>query len=242
MLEACGIIKKQTQHLRTEEMFISIFEKAVNKGAQYDLDPLSLRRPRGPPKRFTGPADHHEAKTPEEHYRSIFFALLDSVLMQMNERFDLCNNGLREYHQLEEMLLLGKVNSIVVQKYPELQAESFPSQLEMFKHTTKATSLHDAQLAYRKMSPDVRSLFAQVFTLMKLLLVCPVSSCECERTFSALRRLKTWLRQSMTQHRLNYVAVCHVHQQTLDDVSVNDLLCEFVSRSDIRRNLYGSNC
>ena len=37
---------------------------------------------------------------------------------------------------------------------------------------------------------------------MRLLLVVPASSAEAERSFSALRRLKTWLRSSMLQTRL----------------------------------------
>ena len=86
----------------------------------------------------------------------------------------------------------------VISEYPEFDKHSLPVQLGMFKQTYKSDSLYDA---YRSMVPAVRSLFPQVLILLKLLLVCPVSSCECERSFSALGRLKTWLRATMTQHR-----------------------------------------
>ena len=46
-------------------------------------------------------------------------------------------------------------------------------------------------------------------------MVAPVSSAEAECSFSALRRLKTWLRSTMTQKGLNGIAVCHVHQDLL---------------------------
>jgi hAT family C-terminal dimerisation region len=52
--------------------------------------------------------------------------------------------------------------------------------------------------------------------LNHLLLLCPASSIEAERSFSSLRRLKTWLLSTMTQERLNSVAVCHIHQDLLD--------------------------
>ena len=42
-------------------------------------------------------------------------------------------------------------------------------------------TLNDAKLSYRSMTPEVRSLFPQVVVLLKLLLVCSVSSCECEK-------------------------------------------------------------
>ena len=127
----------------------------------------------------------------------------------------------------------------MISEYPEFDKHSLPVQLGMFKQTYKTDSLHHAKFAYRSMAPAVRSLFPQVLVLLKLLLVCPVSSCECERSFSALGRLKTWLRATMTQHRLNYISVCHVHRERLDKVDVRQLAKEFVGQSEIRRMIFG---
>ena len=71
--------------------------------------------------------------------------------------------------------------------------------------------------------------------VFQILLVCPVSSCKAERSFSG--RLKTWLRNSMSQSRLNAVAVSHVHQDIglLDGIS--GIAYEFASRSQTRRAL-----
>lgn len=110
----------------------------------------------------------------------------------------------------------------------------------MFRSQYPCQSLADATTVMQAMQPLVRSLFGQVEQLIRLLLVCPVSSCEAERSFSCLRRLKTWLRNSMSQQRLNAVAVCHVHQQYLDQVDVKALAGEFVLRSQIRMSTFGS--
>ncbi|KAI6658174.1 Zinc finger MYM-type protein 1-like [Oopsacas minuta] len=130
--------------------------------------------------------------------------------------------------KLENVLTSGKVDLDVISKYPELDKCSLQMQLEIFKHNYKPDTLSDAKLSYRSMTPEVRSLFPQVVVLLKLLLVCPVSSCECECSFSALRRLKTWLRATMTQHRLNCVSVCHVHCEKLDKVDVRQLARIFI--------------
>lgn len=79
-------------------------------------------------------------------------------------------------------------------------------------NNTYQTSSDVASIIW-EMVPEVRSLFSQVEALVRLLLVVPASSVEAERSFSALRRLKTWLRSSMSQTRLNNVAMCHVHQE-----------------------------
>ncbi|KAJ8881845.1 hypothetical protein PR048_018331 [Dryococelus australis] len=49
----------------------------------------------------------------------------------------------------------------------------------------------------------VRQLFSEVEQLLKLLMTSPASSCEADRSFSTLRRLKTYLRNTTTQKRLN---------------------------------------
>ncbi len=67
-----------------------------------------------------------------------------------------------------------------------------------------------------------------------------MSSCEAERSFSALRRLKTWLRATMGQDRLNSLLVCNVHKDKLDNLNINNICQEFVGPSDTRKNTFGT--
>jgi len=70
-----------------------------------------------------------------------------------------------------------------------------------------ATTVPEAIAQFRSKSLEVRSLFDQVELLIELLLVVPASSATAERSFSALRRLKTYLRATMWHERLNHVAL-----------------------------------
>ena len=60
--------------------------------------------------------------------------------------------------------------------------------------------------------------FPNIFAALKILGTIPVTSCECERTISVLRRLKTYLRSSMTQERLNGLAMMSIHRNHPFDV------------------------
>ena len=53
----------------------------------------------------------------------------------------------------------------------------------------------------------VRRMLSEVDKLIKLYLTIPVTTATAERTFSALKRVKTYLRSSMTQERLNHFFV-----------------------------------
>ena len=137
-------------------------------------------------------------------------------------------------------MISGNINENIIAKYPELNSVLLPIQLEMFRHTTGIASVREAKLAYQQMSTECRALFPQVQTLLKLLLVCPVTTCECERSFSAIRRLKTWLRNSMSQHRLNHTLVGNVHRNLLDEVDVPKLAKEFAEKTENRRQIIGN--
>lgn len=91
----------------------------------------------------------------------------------------------------------------------------------------------------RSLDPAIRKMFSEVEQLVRLLLTVPCSNAEAERSFSALRRLKTYLRNSMDQERLNHLAVMHVHQDRLDIVDKTMIAKEFVSKCATRQAVFG---
>ena len=52
-----------------------------------------------------------------------------------------------------------------------------------------------------------------LFVLLKIACTFPITSAECERSFSAIRRLRTWLRASIKMERLGSVAIIKIHRQ-----------------------------
>ena len=142
---------------------------------------------------------------------------------------------------MENSLLTPITNDAVVRKYPELKEErELRVQLAMFKNKYKVNTTADAGHALKEMPPEVRGLFDQVETLVRLLMVVPISSAEAERSFSGLRRLKTWLRSTMTQKRLKGIAVCHIHQEWLDRQDRQKIAQQYVQGNERRRDVFGS--
>lgn len=66
------------------------------------------------------------------------------------------------------------------------------------KHPAQAYRLADAP-------PNVRML-------LQLLCTLPVTTSTAERSFSALRRLKTYIRSTVMEERLNGLALLNIHQ------------------------------
>ena len=125
--------------------------------------------------------------------------------------------------------------------YKELDYMKLKAEATRFREVTGVSSLHEAKLAYRGMNDMERAFFPQVFEFMKILLACPVSSSTAERSFSALRRLKTWLRNSLSQERLTHNIIAMTHKDYLDVIKLEDVLNCFTSRTDIRKIMFGIN-
>ncbi|KAF3846830.1 hypothetical protein F7725_003908, partial [Dissostichus mawsoni] len=236
MLEAVDHVKTSMQDKRTEEHFDVLFSKATAVATKLDLQPIQMPHVRKPTKRYTGQAAAHIHPDAQSLYRVQFYNALDTVNTQFIERFE--QAGFHKLQQLENVLLHGDMDK-VVEEYPELNSRLLQVQLAMFGANYTYETSSDVASIIREMVPEVRGLFGQVEALVRLLLVVPASSAEVERSFSALRRLKTWLRSSMSQTRLNNVAICHVHQKKLDRLDLEGICQSFISANDKRKKAFG---
>ena len=77
------------------------------------------------------------------------------------------------------------------------------------QHTTKCTCVPSTvSEAIKKMD---QVLYPNIHRALHILGTVPVTICECERSVSSLRRLKTYLRSTMTEGRLTGLALMHSH-------------------------------
>lgn len=144
----------------------------------------------------------------------------------------------------------GKVDENIADRYPELTSEgrSFQTQLDMFhmvlsgmnsrESIKTVVTLDKCATVLRDMAPPMRAMFPLVESLIRLLLVNPASSATAERSFSSLRRLKTYLRSTCGQRRLNDLALCHIHKDVVDKVNIHEVM-EFILARDRRVVVFG---
>ena len=91
----------------------------------------------------------------------------------------------------------------------------------------------------RDCSNAQKELMSEVCKVVSLVLVMPATNALSERSFSSLRRVKSYLRSTMTQARLNHAMVLHVHRDLTDNLSLVEVANDFVSKSEHRRTQFG---
>ena len=71
--------------------------------------------------------------------------------------------------------------------------------------------------------------FSNIYLALKLLGTLPITTCECERSFSSLRSIKTWDRSTVTNGRLNGLALLFIHREI--DLTVSEIIDTFALKS-----------
>ena len=158
------------------------------------------------------------------------YALLEQVLLKAAKH--------DEYEEeLKEVILFYK---------EDFDESLLRSQLLTFSINFQSTTEKDANIILsaictylQKLSPGMKSLLSQVIRLAKLVLVAAATNATSERSFSAMRRAKSYLQSTMGQQRLNNIMVLHVHKERTDKLNLITVANEFVDGSETRLARFG---
>ena len=108
------------------------------------------------------------------------------------------------------------------------QVNSSSSDLSNFDVKSYLLSLSSGQL----------SLLSDIKCLLQLILVMPATNASSERSFSALRRVKTYLRTTMNQEHLNSLMLLQIHKERTDALDLKLVLNEFIGASVHRSSIF----
>ena len=178
------------------------------------------------------------------------YEVIDFVVQSIKDRFD--QNGYKMLSKLEELLCDSECKledySDVMQLYgDDFNQQRMASQLLILhanlpheiKSLVGGMKLKGIIAFLQSLSLIESELYTEVIKLAKLIIVMPATNAVSERTFSALRRLKTWLRSTMHQSRLNWCMLLHVHKDESDKLDLAIIGNEFASRNSSRQELFG---
>ena len=80
-----------------------------------------------------------------------------------------------------------------------------------------------------------KSAFDCLYRLLLIAVTLPVTSASCERSFSKMKIVKTFLRNSMTSERLSNIALLSIASKRAESIDFDSFVDEFDSRHDNRR-------
>ena len=234
--------------IRNDESFDLFWEKVKAMAKERDVDDPKLPRQRKRPKRYEEGAPNEFDSTAQGMYRRVYFEALDLIVQAIKDRFD--QPGYRVYHCLENLLVkaakgedfsdeLKLASSIYGSDIHECNLQM---QLETLGTSIQEPVLNifDVRNYLQQLTAAERTLLNEVVLVMKLLLVMPATNASSERSFSAMRRVKSYLRSTMGQERLNHLMTLHVHKESTDSLNLVQVVNEFVCGNKSRQRLFGN--
>ena len=241
--------------MRTDEAFATFYHDILHSSSNLTEEPV-LPRYRRIPRRIDERAPPHRYTCPEERYRHAYFEVLDHVSGEISNRFE--QSDVSTVCSIES-LLIDSANGEDIPELPEAVVKFFEGKVDIgslriqllmlpdaIKSAFVGTPINVKKVTTARTIADtlnqnsaIKGTLSEVDKVLRAYLTFPVTSATAERAFSSLRRVKTFLRSSMTSQRLNNLFLLYVHKQHTDNLDLVLVAKEFVSANSRRHNYFG---
>ncbi|KAL4091985.1 hypothetical protein QTP88_026579 [Uroleucon formosanum] len=102
--------------------------------------------------------------------------------------------------------------------------QSLRSEMMVAKNYLVEPERGDIEDIKKNISPQV---FPNLYKMIQIALTLPISSATCERSFSAMRKIKTWLRTSIHQKKFNEHSILYIEKDKTKALSNEAILNTF---------------
>ena len=250
-IRGAKLLVSHLKSLRTEAHFDTFYEQILVQSATLTEEP-QLPRYRKLPEEGDHP---HRYVSPKDKYRHDYFEILELAAGEIERRFE--QPDIAKIKEIESLLIdaaNGKKVEIIpdsLLKYFEddVNAERLKIQLPIVADMIK-TSLKDTMAI--KVVTNVRTIadtmqeseiykgmLTEIDKVLKIYFTFPVTSATAERSFSAIRRIKTFLRTSMTHCWLNNLFLLYIHMAKTDSLDLKAVARDFVNVNSRRLHYFG---
>ena len=174
----------------------------------------------------------------DTHYRiSIYNATLDQVIGEMNRRFSVESRSLMTAASAcsprSPSFLNCKVMEPLVEHY-HLNREMVSFQAEAAARFLQKKEVKSLCEVVNHLLP-VKEAFIDLLKVLQITLTLGVSTASCERSFSCLKRLKTHLRATIGQERLNSLALLAIERDLACKLDLEEAVDRFAAADKNRR-------
>jgi len=238
---------KELTTLRSDSSFDVLWQDALDRSQRMKADlPTLPKRQVAAPKRFQS-AQPYTFRTVEEYYRVQYFEVLDRAITCLTNR--IACKELRVLSAIETLLhcawrgdALNRDDlDVVCSNYgDDLDRSRLEAQLQGLENLSDLSAPQKVAnsvdfIINAIASTPLKAMIPQVLLMCKLYLVIPATTATPERTFSRLRCLKTYLRSTMTQTRMNALMMMSIYCDKLDNLDMTKLVNDFIKSGDCKR-------
>lgn len=236
------------ERLRDDDRFDRLYDDCVEQAERMGVDQPRLPRRVRPLRRYDDGDPGYHPQDCRDKYRQLYNEFIETAVSTIRQRFN--NPSYELFSAMEAMLLQAATTGLVNHDSVKFLCDHFGNDIQSARlqrqlavlcdicASKDVADISDIVHSMREMGA-VATMLTEVVQLLQLYLVMPASVATAERSFSTLRRMKTYLRSTMTAQRLNAVMILNVHRELANKLCVKDVMHEFIVRNDIRKDTFG---
>ncbi|XP_044147234.1 zinc finger MYM-type protein 1-like [Bufo gargarizans] len=241
-------LEKLIKHLveyRSDEGFENALADAKGIAEKLDCeakfpDAFTIR-PRRKKKIFDYEHEDESLADPTQYFKvNFFFAVLDTSIQSINERFTLLQSHCDTFAFLYEIPKLGMDKKDILKCSMDLQNKLTDSQLS--HSDINGIDLCDERDTIRPfltqemtvtnilqylVENNLTNTFPNLSVSLRILMTLPVSVAAGERSFSKLKLIKNYLRSTMSQARLTNLSIISIEKSFCEDLDIDDVIRNF---------------
>ncbi|XP_042909731.2 zinc finger MYM-type protein 1-like [Parasteatoda tepidariorum] len=215
-------------------------DKAKRLSTSVGIDYNDINKRRITPKFSDKSTDKFSVYGAEKFKRDTLNVALDKLITDLNKKsqvYEMYSKKFKFLMDLQdknmEIIDLESVRNIV-DYYPNDVEEHLKNeciQLKFYLLQSKPESYTSCSeifmLIYEKKLVDV---FPNCYTILKIFLTLPITSCEVERSFSRLSYIENKYRTTMSNHRLNHLSALSINCDLTKDLQCDEQIKEFAAQ------------
>lgn len=237
---------EQLEKYRNE--FEDLKMEANSIATKWSINPeFPKTRQRKVKRHFDEICEDERLQDPESLFKvNVFYRVLDIIINQLRSRFLGMNEIVSNFSVLQPATLQNLNDTDLLEKalafvhlYKEDISISFCKEILSFRSSFRheiETSSSIRELADLLIIKNhfISSSFPEVCTAFLLFLTIPVTTASAERSFSKLKLIKTYLRNSMGQDRLSNLAILSIENSMARNLNFDDIITTFAEQK-VRR-------
>ena len=230
-----GILHNLVQTQRNDDtLWHDLYDKAVAMATTVDVEPSRPRVIVRQQNRQNVPA----ATISEYWRRNMWLPFMDHMSVELSEHLLNGQDRLAAQYLLPvhiAQLPADKVQALYETFVLDLQCQSleeFEAEIRRWKARCQLNIDAPLSTIADTLLDTNADLYPNVYTCLHKLLSMPVSTATAERSFSAMRRLKTYLRSTMSTERMSGLGLLHIHRER--EINAGRVVDKFARRKERR--------
>ncbi|XP_065642956.1 zinc finger MYM-type protein 1-like [Hydra vulgaris] len=240
--QAVSLISNTLEYVkdyRTDEQLQEMLETARKLSVELDIEPKFEKKRGRTKKRIFVYESQKEPMTKEDNFKMNFFnSILDYAIGSLQDRFEILMQQNNQFNFLYSLNAKGITEDELLKRCMDLEKLLSCNKLkdvsgtDLFEEIKYLRNHYKGNYSPRNIldficSNNLNAALGNFFVSLRILLTLPVSVATAERSFSKMKLIKMYICSTMTQDRMDGLAILSIEQAIAKESDLEDMIKSF---------------